>query len=89
KYLNSPETPVFKKGEVLFNLDLAKRPARESNMAVVMEGYMDVVSSTQAGVTYAVATLGTAVTPDHLRLLWQIAKEPVMCSTATPPATAP
>lgn len=79
KYLNSPETPVFKKGEVLFNLDLAKRPAREANMAVVMEGYMDVVSSYQGGVTYALATLGTAVTAEHLRLLWQIAKEPVIC----------
>jgi DNA primase len=79
KYLNSPETPLFKKGEMLFNLDLARRPAREKNIAVVMEGYMDVVSSAQAGVAYAVATLGTAVTPEHLRLLWQIAKEPVMC----------
>lgn len=79
KYLNSPETPLFRKGEVLYNLDLAKRPAREANMAVVMEGYMDVVSTSQAGVTYALATLGTAVTPEHLRLLWQLAKEPVIC----------
>lgn len=79
KYLNSPETALFKKGEMLFNLDLAKRPARENNIAVVMEGYMDVVSTAQAGVGYALATLGTAVTPDHLRLLWQIAKEPVIC----------
>lgn len=79
KYLNSPETPLFKKGEMLFNLDLAKKPAREGNIAVVMEGYMDVVSTAQSGIGYAVATLGTAVTPDHLRLLWQIAKEPVMC----------
>ncbi len=79
KYLNSPETPLFKKGEMLYNLDLAKRPAREANLAVVMEGYMDVVSSAQSGISYAVATLGTAVTPEHLRLLWQNAKEPVMC----------
>lgn len=79
KYLNSPETAVFKKGEMLFNLDLAKRPAREGNMVVVMEGYMDVVSTAQHGVDYAVATLGTAVTPEHLRLLWQLAKEPVLC----------
>lgn len=79
KYLNSPETPLFKKGEVLYNLDLAKRPAREANMAVVMEGYMDVVSCSQGGVPYGLATLGTAVTPDHLRLLWQLAKEPVLC----------
>lgn len=79
KYLNSPETPLFKKGELLFNLDLAKRPAREKNSAVVMEGYMDVVSTAQSGIDYVVATLGTAVTPEHLRLLWQLAKEPVLC----------
>lgn len=79
KYLNSPETPLFKKGEMLFNLDLAKAPAREHGMVVVMEGYTDVVSAWQAGVTYSVATLGTAVTSDHLRLLWQLAKEPVIC----------
>jgi DNA primase len=79
KYLNSPETPLFKKGEMLFNLDLAKRPARDGNMVVVLEGYMDVVAVAQAGVPYAVATLGTAVTAEHLRLLWQLAKEPVIC----------
>lgn len=79
KYLNSPETPLFKKGELLFNLDQAKRPARDNNMIVVMEGYMDVVMSAQSGITYGVATLGTAVTPEHLRLLWQLAKEPVIC----------
>ncbi len=79
KYLNSPETPLFKKGELLFNLDQAKRAARDGNMVVVMEGYMDVVMSVQAGIDYAVATLGTAVTPEHLRLLWQIAKEPILC----------
>lgn len=79
KYLNSPETPLFKKGEMLFNLDLAKRPARATGNIVVMEGYMDVVSTWQAGVDYAVATLGTAVTSEHLRLLWQLAKAPVIC----------
>lgn len=79
KYLNSPETALFKKGEMLFNLDLAKRPAREGGMVVVMEGYMDVVMSYQAGIHYGVATLGTAVTPEHLRLLWQLSKEPVIC----------
>jgi DNA primase len=79
KYLNSPETPVFKKGELLYNLDLAKKAARDANMVVVMEGYMDAVSTSQYGVDYAVATLGTAVTPEHLRLLWQLTKEPVIC----------
>lgn len=79
KYLNSPETTLFRKGEMLYNLDLAKRASRERERAVVLEGYMDVVSVAQAGVDYAVATLGTAVTPDHLKLLWQLCKEPVMC----------
>lgn len=79
KYLNSPETPLFKKGEMLFNFDLAKQPARNTNMVVVMEGYMDVISCAQAGIDYAVATLGTAVTPEHLKLLWQVAKEPIIC----------
>jgi len=79
KYLNSPETDLFKKGEVLYNLDLAKKTARDKNTVVVMEGYMDVVSTAQSGVDYAVATLGTAVTPEHLRLLWQLTKEPIFC----------
>ena len=79
KYLNSPETPLFKKSEVLYNLDLAKTPARDGNMVVVMEGYMDVVMTAQAGVNYGVATLGTAVSAEHLRQLWQLAKEPVLC----------
>lgn len=79
KYLNSPETPVFHKGHVLFNLDRASKPAREQDAIVIVEGYMDCISLAQAGVTYAVATLGTAVTPEHLRLLWHYAKEPVIC----------
>ena len=79
KYLNSPETPLFKKSEVLYNLDIAKTPARDGNMVVVMEGYMDVVMTAQTGVNYGVATLGTAVSPEHLRKLWQLAKEPVLC----------
>lgn len=79
KYLNSPETPLFKKGEMLYNLDLARRPAREKECAIVLEGYMDVVSVAQSGVDYAVATLGTAVTPEHIKKLWQLCKEPVLC----------
>jgi len=79
KYLNSPETELFKKGDLLFNHDLVKKAVRERNTVVVMEGYMDVVSSSQQGVDYAVAALGTAVTPEHLRLLWQMTKEPIFC----------
>ncbi len=79
KYLNSPETELFHKGSVLFNLDQAKKPARDVGIAVVMEGYMDVVMTAQYGIHYAMATLGTAVTPEHLRQLWQVCKEPVLC----------
>lgn len=79
KYLNSPETELFKKGEVLFNFDKVKKVARETGMIAVMEGYMDVVMTSQHGVSYAVATLGTAVTPEHLRQLWQVSKEPILC----------
>jgi len=79
KYLNSPETPLFKKGEMLYNLNLSKHAIRERERAVVLEGYMDVVSVAQNGIDYAVATLGTAVTPEHLGLLWRLCKEPVLC----------
>jgi DNA primase len=79
KYLNSPETTLFKKSEVLYNLDQAKTPARADNMVVVVEGYMDVVMTAQNGINYGVATLGTAVSNEHLRLLWKLAKEPVLC----------
>lgn len=79
KYLNSPETSLFKKSETLYNLDQARQAARERKLAVVLEGYMDVVSVAQAGVHYAVATLGTAVTAPHLAMLWKLCQEPVLC----------
>lgn len=79
KYLNSPETPLFKKGEVLFNLDQARKYAREKGELVMVEGYMDVVALAQAGIGFAVATLGTAVTPHHLQRIWNLVKEPVIC----------
>jgi DNA primase len=79
KYLNSPETPLFHKGEMLFNLDLAGAPAREKSEIVIVEGYMDVIAMAQAGVVNAVATLGTAVTEAHLTKLWHYAPEPVLC----------
>jgi len=79
KYLNSPETPLFKKGEILFAYDIAKRNIRESGTIMVAEGYMDVIALHQAGFTTAVAPLGTAVTESQLKLLWRAAPEPVMC----------
>lgn len=79
KYLNSPETALFKKGEMLFNLDLAAKPARAHSAMVVVEGYMDAVMLYQAGLNHVTATLGTAVTEAHVALLWQYAREPVVC----------
>lgn len=79
KYLNSPETPLFKKGEVLYAYESARQSAHKSGSVLVTEGYMDVIALYQSGFTNAVAPLGTAVTDNHLRLLWQLADEPVMC----------
>ena len=79
KYLNSPETPIFHKGQQLYNFDRARRAAREHSAVVVCEGYMDVIALAQAGIEYAVAPLGTAMTQQQLQLLWTVADEPVLC----------
>lgn len=79
KYLNSPETELFHKGHQLYNFDLARKAAYDAQSVVVCEGYMDVIALYQAGIQYAVAPLGTAVTPHQLQLLWQLADLPVMC----------
>ncbi|WP_018632181.1 DNA primase [Neomegalonema perideroedes] len=77
KYLNSPETPLFHKGEVLFNLARARAAPREADL-VVVEGYMDAISLHQAGLPKIVAPLGTALTESHLKTLWRIADEPIL-----------
>jgi DNA primase len=69
KYMNSPETPLFSKGRELYGLFEARAAMREHDCAIVVEGYMDVVMLAQHGVGNAVATLGTATTPDHVRKL--------------------
>ncbi len=79
KYLNSPETPIFHKGRVLYALDHALAAARKSERLIVAEGYMDVIALHRAGFEDAVAPLGTALTEDHLRELWRVAPEPVLC----------
>lgn len=79
KYLNSPETPLFKKGEILYNENNARNIAFKTGRLVVAEGYMDVIAMDSVGITTAVAPLGTAVTPSHIKRLWQMAKEPVIC----------
>jgi DNA primase len=79
KYLNSPETPLFHKGHVLYNLDKARGPAHEKGQIIAVEGYVDVIAMHRAGLPQAVAPLGTALTEDQLRILWKHAAEPVLC----------
>ncbi len=69
KYLNTPETPIFKKGNLLYGLDLAKRDISRTRRAVIVEGYTDVMACHLAGVTTAVATCGTSFGEEHLRVL--------------------
>ncbi|MEY4591964.1 MAG: hypothetical protein RIR18_859 [Pseudomonadota bacterium] len=79
KYLNSPETPLFLKGQEVFGLPQARQALRETNTAIVVEGYMDVVALAQHGVGNAVATLGTATTPTHIRKLLRQVDRLVFC----------
>ena len=79
KYLNSPETELFRKGEVLYAFPQARQAIHDAGTVVVTEGYMDVIALHGAGIAYAVAPLGTAITERHLALLWRMAKEPVLC----------
>ncbi len=72
KYLNSPETPLFHKGRELYGLHENRRGIQASGHALVVEGYMDVVMLAQHGVQNAVATLGTAVTPDHVAKVFRL-----------------
>ena len=79
KYLNSPETSLFHKGQELYGLYELKQSLRKINQVVVVEGYMDVVSLAQFGINYAVATLGTATTSMHLQKLFRLSDEVVFC----------
>ena len=79
KYLNSPESPVFHKSKELYGLYEARRRVRSLKKMVVVEGYMDVVALAQYGIGYAVATLGTATSTDHLERLFRIVPTVVFC----------
>ena len=79
KYLNSPETPLFHKGHVLFNVQAARPLAHERGRVVVVEGYMDVVALSEAGFGETVAPLGTALTEEQIKLLWRMVEEPILC----------
>jgi DNA primase len=79
KYLNSPETPLFHKGRELFALWQVKQANTQLKRIVVVEGYMDVIALHQAGLPVAVATLGTATTPEHTELLFRATPDVVFC----------
>jgi DNA primase len=79
KYLNSPETALFHKGRELYGLYEARQALRQMPRLLVVEGYMDVVGLHEAGIAWAVATLGTATTPDHLERLFRVTEEVVSC----------
>ncbi|POO57857.1 DNA primase [Agrobacterium rosae] len=79
KYLNSNETELFHKGNVLYNFARARRATQTSGTVIAVEGYMDVIALYQAGVENAVAPLGTALTENQLDLLWKMSTQPVLC----------
>ena len=79
KYLNSPDTPLFHKGRILYGLANAWLARRSENRIVVTEGYMDVIALDQAGIKAAVAPLGTALTETQISLLWRMSPEPILC----------
>src|ERR1700720_4157252 len=79
KYLNSPETPLFHKGDNLYNLATARQAAHDGAPLVVVEGYVDVIAMVTTGFAGSVAPLGTALTENQLALLWKMADEPILC----------
>jgi DNA primase len=78
KFLNSPETPIFSKGRLLYGLDRARKPIRAADQAVIVEGYLDVIAVHQAGYENVVSPMGTALTEDQLRLLKRFTRRIVL-----------
>jgi DNA primase len=79
KYLNSPETPLFHKGDNLYNLAPARQAAHDGASLIVVEGYIDVIAMVTSGFGGAVAPLGTALTENQLALIWKMTDEPILC----------
>ncbi|MBL0337921.1 MAG: DNA primase [Rhodospirillaceae bacterium] len=79
KYLNSPETSVFHKGQILYGEIFIAKAAREKRQVIVVEGYMDVIALHQAGFQETVAPLGTAINEQQIEKLWQYVDEPIIC----------
>ncbi|MGB8400201.1 DNA primase [Bradyrhizobium sp.] len=79
KYLNSPETPLFHKGDNLYNFAPARQATHNGSTLIVVEGYVDVIAMVTTGFAGSVAPLGTALTENQLALLWKMADEPILC----------
>ncbi len=79
KYLNSPESELFHKRQTLYNGRAARTAGRKNQPVIVVEGYLDVIALVAAGFEGAVAPLGTALSQEHMRLLWRMSQEPVLC----------
>ncbi len=79
KYLNSPETPLFHKGDNLYNAAAARQASHNGAPLIVVEGYVDVIAMASVGFSATVAPLGTALTENQLALLWKMADEPILC----------
>lgn len=79
KYLNSPDTPLFHKGQLLYGLPQAREASQQDAPIIVTEGYMDVIALHRAGFRGAVAPLGTAVTEEQIGELWKMTNEPILC----------
>ncbi len=79
KYLNSPETPIFNKRRILYNLNYARDPAYAQKRLIICEGYMDVIALDCFNFSYAVAPLGTALTEEQIIEAWRVCNEPILC----------
>ena len=79
KYINSPETEFYKKGNMIFNLDKAKETRTETDEVLIVEGYMDVVSVYSSGVKNVIANSGTALTERQISLIWKFFSNPIIC----------
>ena len=79
KYMNSPESPIFQKSQVLYNVHQARSAIRKNRKIVLFEGFMDVIAAGKAGVDNALATMGTSLTSQHIRLMKRFAQDIVIC----------
>jgi len=82
KYINTPETPLFKKSKIIFGLDRARKAMRDAKYALICEGQIDVIACHEAGLTHAVAGLGTAFTDEHAKLLKRFTDKVILCYDA-------